>query len=204
MGELRTREVKWLTQGHGASRSLAELAPLLPSCWSPSSPSFTHCNPKDLFWPLSLKKGLDPTLSLAPQRESGCLRCAPWLQGGSRDGARSELLPDRAPSAADCIITHPLSSLIAPTSLNDKVGFIKCKFNQTWEREKIKVTWNKRNGSACKPLLLFLGGDPRPALCSRQQEAVEATTSQGEADPGSSPPSSTCWLWGLGKVTSLL
>lgn len=51
------------------------------------------------------------------------------------------------------------------------------------EREKIKVTWNKRNGSTGKQLLLFLEGAPRPSLCSRQHEAVEAANSQCEADP---------------------
>ena len=61
------------------------------------------------------------------------------------------------------------------------------------EREKIKVTRNKRNGRAGKRLLLFLGeGASRPFLYSRQHKAVESAASPGEVCSGSSPASGTC------------
>lgn len=117
--ELRTREVKWLVQWHGVSRSVAEPAPSSPLLLTPlphhGLPILIQKACSDLS--AYRHRTLDPVLlSRAVGWLARSLSCAPWLQGGSSDGARSGPLPDRSPSAAYYIITHALSSLIAPAS----------------------------------------------------------------------------------------
>lgn len=118
-GKGRGWRVKPLARGHGASRSVAGLAPPSPTLLAASSTPFTHPNPpaspsfhlNEMTHPHTQSCFLQG-VRLPPRSLSG----RPALQGGSGDGSQLRAAPAKAPRAADCIITHPLSGLIAPTS----------------------------------------------------------------------------------------